>query len=122
MQRKRKVSFISLSSQPTNKRGWLYKMGNNIKNWKKRLFVLHENVLHYFASEEDLQPKGTITLTNATVQTSDEVFKVCHLLHIFLILLMLCVECTRTILLLHQNRCKNISYLWRKSQRSTKFD
>ena len=36
--------------------------------WKKRLFVIHENTLFYFAAETDKEPKGIIVLKDTTVE------------------------------------------------------
>ena len=34
------------------KEGWLTKQGDEYKNWKKRYFVLQDNILYYFAEQK----------------------------------------------------------------------
>lgn len=54
---------MSLRSDFRNKQGWLTKQGGSIKTWKRRLFLLHENVLYYYKNEDAKAPKGCIQLT-----------------------------------------------------------
>jgi hypothetical protein len=34
------------------KEGWLTKQGGERKNWKKRWFLLQDNILYYFADQK----------------------------------------------------------------------
>ena len=51
--------------QEVYRTGWLYKQGENVKNWKKRWFVLKDNKLTYYAGKSDKTPKGSIALSLA---------------------------------------------------------
>ena len=42
--------------------GYLYKQGEQRKNWKKRWMILRGNQLSYYASPEDTEPKGQFNL------------------------------------------------------------
>ena len=46
-----KVSAQSLA--PPEKDGWLTKQGGSIKTWKKRYFILKDNILYYFKTPKD---------------------------------------------------------------------
>jgi hypothetical protein len=62
--KKRKISVLSLQSTGSHtKQGWLKKQGGRHKNWKSRLFILAENILYYFKTEKDREPKGLIPLS-----------------------------------------------------------
>lgn len=39
-----------------------------LSRWKKRLFVIFENTLYYYASEQDKEPKGAIILKDSSVE------------------------------------------------------
>jgi len=43
-------------------KGWLWKQGFNVKNWKLRYFILHVSYLEYFEAESDTPALGTIPL------------------------------------------------------------
>ena len=36
--------------------------GGNVRNWKKRYFVLSSSTLQYYKTEEDKKPKGSVNL------------------------------------------------------------
>jgi len=42
--------------------GWLVKQGHNVRNWKRRWFILRQSVLEYYASPKDATPRGVIRL------------------------------------------------------------
>lgn len=47
--------------------GWMWKEGGVVKSWKRRLFVLYESEIEYYARATDEKPKGVISLQNCTV-------------------------------------------------------
>jgi len=49
------------------KRGWLIKQGRVVKNWKRRFFVLKDGSLAYFERDDDVVPKGELSLYGAAV-------------------------------------------------------
>ncbi|PRP81479.1 ankyrin repeat-containing protein [Planoprotostelium fungivorum] len=52
-------------------KGWCHKQGGRHKNWKRRWFVLKDNCLYYFKSENpDQQPCGIIPLENVLVRST----------------------------------------------------
>lgn len=51
--------------------GFLYKEGLNLKNWKKRWFLLTEKYLFYFQNENDPQPLGTILIRDCSIKLRD---------------------------------------------------
>lgn len=53
----------------TEKKGWLTKRGGRIQTWKRRWFVLADNVLYYFKSPESSAPCGIIPLGGLMVRT-----------------------------------------------------
>ena len=44
------------------KTGWLTKQGEKVRSWKKRWFVLRNNVIYYYSSPKSKTPKGVIPL------------------------------------------------------------
>jgi len=42
---------------------YLLNSGGNIRNWKKRWFILHETTLNYYVKEGDAKEKKTIDFT-----------------------------------------------------------
>eukprot|EP01122_Echinamoeba_exundans_P010368 TRINITY_DN3871_c0_g1_i1.p1 TRINITY_DN3871_c0_g1~~TRINITY_DN3871_c0_g1_i1.p1 ORF type:complete len:622 (+),score=140.15 TRINITY_DN3871_c0_g1_i1:65-1930(+) len=52
-----------MSSFGMIKEGWLTKCGGGHKSWKRRWFILQENLLYYFADKKDMESKGTILLS-----------------------------------------------------------
>ena len=56
------------------KKGFLHKQGGNYKNWKRRYFILSENLLSYYKSPGDAQPIGVIQLlySNVKLMTNEE--------------------------------------------------
>eukprot|EP00049_Salpingoeca_infusionum_P015767 m.309246 g.309246 ORF g.309246 m.309246 type:complete len:390 (+) comp15945_c3_seq2:224-1393(+) len=54
------------------KSGWLTKEGGRAKTWKRRYFILTNNCLYYFESEDASKPKGTIPLENLVVDIVDD--------------------------------------------------
>lgn len=57
-------SLASIMSLPLIHEGWLSKQGGNVKNWKKRWFVLRGNMLLYM-KEKDSKPLGIINLASS---------------------------------------------------------
>lgn len=56
-------SFRSRANTASNeKRGWLLKEGSKVKSWKKRYFVLRNNVLTYYADEQSSPKLGAIVV------------------------------------------------------------
>jgi len=54
------------------RKGYLYKIGNNRKkDWKRRWFVLYQDLLEYYIARTDSSPKGIIDLVSCSVQQSD---------------------------------------------------
>jgi len=51
------------ASGRSNKEGYLIKRGSFVKNWKRRWFVLKENIMFYYKTPQDIQPKGQLSLT-----------------------------------------------------------
>eukprot|EP01117_Protostelium_nocturnum_P001259 TRINITY_DN1157_c0_g1_i1.p1 TRINITY_DN1157_c0_g1~~TRINITY_DN1157_c0_g1_i1.p1 ORF type:complete len:1157 (+),score=243.01 TRINITY_DN1157_c0_g1_i1:169-3639(+) len=55
------------------KKGWCSKQGGRFKTWKKRWFVLKDNCLYYFKSQQpDEQPCGIIPLENVQVRVAEK--------------------------------------------------
>lgn len=50
------------SGKSIEKGGYLTKRGHKIKNWKRRWFVLHHNVLEYYKSPKNSTPCGVIRI------------------------------------------------------------
>lgn len=65
------------------KAGWLLKLGENVKNWKRRWCIVTGPMLFYYESPEDdqLKPKGRVNLLGGRVthgvEIEDEVLTVC---------------------------------------------
>ncbi|OQV25212.1 Cytohesin-1 [Hypsibius exemplaris] len=55
-----------------DRQGWLYKQGGKYKSWKQRWFVLNDNVLYYFVSDKDKEPKGIIPLENTQIRDFED--------------------------------------------------
>merc|ERR1711974_288398 len=56
------------------KKGFLTKQGGRVRTWKKRWFVLTNNNLYYFRSEQDEKnPLGWIPLENLTITIDKKV-------------------------------------------------
>jgi hypothetical protein len=68
------AATMAASSQNT-KQGYLYKQGGQVRNWKKRYFVLHKLSLRYYISPSDQSPLGEIPLLNGTVEVTNESLK-----------------------------------------------
>ena len=60
--------------------GWLLKLGEKVRNWKRRYCVVTGPMFYYFESPDDdqLKPKGRITLLGGIVTSGpaldEEVF------------------------------------------------
>jgi len=50
------------TTRNSTKTGWMTKLGGNVKNWKKRYFVLKDNVLYYYKTEKETIPSGFFQL------------------------------------------------------------
>jgi len=48
--------------------GYLVKQGHAVRNWKRRLCVIHGKYLYYYADEDDRAPRGVILLDNCVVR------------------------------------------------------
>eukprot|EP01080_Neovahlkampfia_damariscottae_P005423 gene5423-9236_t len=60
---------ISMQINQLSKEGWLQKRGQIKKTWKKRYFILKNDLLFYFQDNKDsLHPLGIIYLKNATIE------------------------------------------------------
>eukprot|EP00731_Ephydatia_muelleri_P023146 Em0015g729a len=57
------------------KRGFLYKLGGNVKNWKLRYVVLNPGYFCYYKDASVLKPIGEVKLKNVTVMESDHTSK-----------------------------------------------
>ncbi|KAF0690634.1 Aste57867_17983 [Aphanomyces stellatus] len=49
------------------KRGWLFKQGGFVQNWKRRWCVAKDGKLTYYKSEAKLQANGAVSLEGATI-------------------------------------------------------
>jgi hypothetical protein len=56
----------------TEKKGWLTKRGGRIQTWKRRWFVLADNVLYYFKTPDSSAPCGIIPLGTSTPTVSSQ--------------------------------------------------
>jgi hypothetical protein len=52
---------------------YIEKQGAFIQNWKKRFFVLQKGSLSYYAKEDDLSPKGIISLVKCSCYSFQQV-------------------------------------------------
>ena len=67
---------VMVSAAPTNgittvvKSGWLLKLGEHVKNWKKRWFVLTGPMLFYYEAPENnqIKPKGKVNMLGGKVE------------------------------------------------------
>ena len=57
------------------KRGFLYKLGGNVKNWKLRYVVLNPGYFCYYKDASVLKPIGEVKLKNVTVTEPDHTSK-----------------------------------------------
>jgi len=55
----------------TEKKGWLTKRGGRIQTWRRRWFVLADNVLYYFKTPESTDPCGFIPLRTCFLSPSN---------------------------------------------------
>ncbi|KAJ6255469.1 tbc1 domain family member whacked [Anaeramoeba flamelloides] len=46
--------------------GFMFKKGKIVKNWKLRFFVLENETLSYYLTQNEIEPKGVITLKEIT--------------------------------------------------------
>ncbi len=53
------------------KSGWLTKMGHQVKNWKRRWFVLKQSTLSYYKSPKHGTPAGVIPISDVWRVVSD---------------------------------------------------
>jgi len=67
------ASALSEAKQNPDLAGYLTKEGHKIKNWKRRYFILKDNLLYYFKDRKDKNPVGVIVLDRANVQTAGKV-------------------------------------------------
>eukprot|EP00742_Colponemidia_sp_Colp-10_P000606 GILJ01000662.1.p1 GENE.GILJ01000662.1~~GILJ01000662.1.p1 ORF type:complete len:128 (-),score=12.14 GILJ01000662.1:137-520(-) len=60
------------------KEGYLTKQGGFVKNWKRRYFVLRDNVITYFKTPTSTSPQGIIPLDQClAVKSADDVINKC---------------------------------------------
>eukprot|EP01117_Protostelium_nocturnum_P013961 TRINITY_DN5264_c0_g1_i1.p1 TRINITY_DN5264_c0_g1~~TRINITY_DN5264_c0_g1_i1.p1 ORF type:complete len:782 (+),score=223.75 TRINITY_DN5264_c0_g1_i1:110-2455(+) len=60
------------------RKGWLMKQaGGQIKTWKRRWFVLDQNLLYYFNNSTDKEPSGIIPLENLKVERVEHKKRYC---------------------------------------------
>lgn len=66
------------------KMGWLTKQGGRIKTWKRRWFILSDQVLYYFKDKQESTSKacGIIPLENIEIRISDQKRKFCFELYL----------------------------------------
>lgn len=58
------------------KGGWLIKQGHNVKNWKRRWFVLKDPTLAYYRAPKETKPQGIIILDDMeAIIPNDEIVK-----------------------------------------------
>ncbi|KAL6061378.1 FYVE, RhoGEF and PH domain-containing protein 6 [Balamuthia mandrillaris] len=53
------------------KTGYLSKEGGIVRNYKKRFFVLKDNLLFYYKTDKDTMPRGAIVLDNSVLREND---------------------------------------------------
>jgi hypothetical protein len=54
-------------------KGWLFKKGRVAKNWKRRWFMLSQDTLHYYKSNDDSSDwKGAIDIDQMTLASQNE--------------------------------------------------
>eukprot|EP00455_Lapot_gusevi_P002810 TRINITY_DN1115_c0_g1_i3.p1 TRINITY_DN1115_c0_g1~~TRINITY_DN1115_c0_g1_i3.p1 ORF type:complete len:874 (+),score=260.49 TRINITY_DN1115_c0_g1_i3:115-2736(+) len=54
---------------PTSlKEGYMQKLGNRVKNWKRRYFILNQEELRYYRNKGDPAPAGIIKLQGARIE------------------------------------------------------
>ena len=61
----RHIQPVDFSQEVILRQGWMMKKGNNRRNWKRRFFILTENVFHYYENMEKIgarKPLGMIAL------------------------------------------------------------
>jgi PH domain/C2 domain of PTEN tumour-suppressor protein len=73
----RKIATSSENSDSSRgatveKGGWLTKRGHNIKNWKRRWFVLKDPTLCYYNKPRDTTPQGVIVLDDILTVLSEQ--------------------------------------------------
>eukprot|EP01124_Arcella_intermedia_P005624 TRINITY_DN13327_c0_g1_i2.p1 TRINITY_DN13327_c0_g1~~TRINITY_DN13327_c0_g1_i2.p1 ORF type:complete len:764 (-),score=187.91 TRINITY_DN13327_c0_g1_i2:315-2606(-) len=54
--------LFSPSNAPIEKGGWIIKQGHAVKNWKRRWFVLHPEVIEYYKKPNSGTPAGRILI------------------------------------------------------------
>jgi serine/threonine protein kinase len=53
--------------------GFLYKLGRKSHTWKRRYFVLVENLLYYYKEKEDTKPLGFFFLQDCFIDSMDQI-------------------------------------------------
>lgn len=56
--------IASSRGSAAGKSGWLTKKGHQVKNWKRRWFVLKDSALSYYKSPKDATPAGVIPISD----------------------------------------------------------
>lgn len=56
--------IASSRGSTAGKSGWLMKKGHQVKNWKRRWFVLKDSALSYYRSPKDASPAGVIPVAD----------------------------------------------------------
>eukprot|EP00301_Raphidiophrys_heterophryoidea_P016435 c2600_g1_i1.p1 GENE.c2600_g1_i1~~c2600_g1_i1.p1 ORF type:complete len:144 (-),score=5.10 c2600_g1_i1:341-772(-) len=55
-------STVIMATGNVDRCGYMTKLGNVVRNWRRRWFVLSGNTLSYFKNREDTTPAGVIDL------------------------------------------------------------
>jgi hypothetical protein len=58
------LEVVNAADMVTEKGGWLTKRGHVVKNWKRRWFVLNDDMLRYYKSPGQTVAQGFIALSD----------------------------------------------------------
>eukprot|EP01090_Pellita_catalonica_P002147 TRINITY_DN11794_c0_g1_i1.p1 TRINITY_DN11794_c0_g1~~TRINITY_DN11794_c0_g1_i1.p1 ORF type:complete len:114 (-),score=13.63 TRINITY_DN11794_c0_g1_i1:181-522(-) len=66
-----------MASFGTLKEGYLTKSGENLKSWKKRYFLIQDDLIFYFGKKKNMQAKGAVKYADIVQLTpaGDEIKK-----------------------------------------------
>lgn len=65
------IEMTSFDASKITKQGFVEKRGGQVKNWKKRLFVISQNNLYYFKDQEMKEMQGEIPLIDTVITDED---------------------------------------------------